>query len=33
MPIKNARGEKTSTIGTLEVDKLYGKNKMDSWQR
>ncbi|KQC09372.1 MAG: twitching motility protein [Smithella sp. SDB] len=31
--IKNARGEKTSTIGTLEVDKLYGKNKMDSWQR
>ncbi len=27
--IKNVRGEKTTTLGTLEVDNLYGKTKKD----
>jgi twitching motility protein PilT len=32
--IKNARGEKTSNLGTLEVDKLYGKpQKADPWNK
>ncbi len=31
--IKKTRGDETTTIGTLEVDKSYGKSKMDSWKR
>ncbi|MCX5848614.1 MAG: PilT/PilU family type 4a pilus ATPase [Deltaproteobacteria bacterium] len=31
--IKNTRGEKTTNIGTLEVDKLYGKAKADPWKK
>lgn len=31
--IKKTRGDQTTTIGTLEVDKSYGKSKMDSWKR
>ena len=31
--IKKARGEKTSSIGTLEVDKLYGKPQHDPWKK
>ena len=27
--IKNVRGEKTTDLGTLEVDKSYGKPKTD----
>jgi twitching motility protein PilT len=27
--IKNVRGEKTTDLGTLEVDKSYGKPKKD----
>jgi twitching motility protein PilT len=30
--IKNARGEKTTSIGALEVDNSYGKTKMDPWK-
>jgi len=30
--IKNTRGEQTTTLGTLEVDKTYGK-KPDTWKR
>ncbi|MFA5323295.1 MAG: PilT/PilU family type 4a pilus ATPase [Smithella sp.] len=31
--IKKTRGEQTSNIGSLEVDKLYGKAKSDSWRK
>ncbi|MBN1470166.1 MAG: PilT/PilU family type 4a pilus ATPase [Syntrophaceae bacterium] len=31
--IKKTRGDQAATIGTLEVDKSYGKSKMDSWKR
>ena len=31
--IKKTRGDQTTTIGNLEVDKSYGKTKMDSWKR
>jgi len=31
--IKKTRGDETATIGTLEVDKSYGKSKTDSWKR
>jgi twitching motility protein PilT len=31
--IKKTRGDQTTVIGTLEVDKSYGKTKTDSWKR
>lgn len=32
--IKKGRGEKTSSIGTLEVDKLYGRPQhKDPWRK
>ena len=31
--IKKSRGEKTSSIGKLEVDKLYGKPQNDPWRK
>jgi twitching motility protein PilT len=31
--IKKTRGEQTTTISSLEVDKSYGKAKYDSWKR
>lgn len=31
--IKKTRGDQTTNIGTLEVDKTYGKAKTDSWKR
>ncbi len=31
--IKKTRGDQAAAIGTLEVDKSYGKSKMDSWKR
>jgi hypothetical protein len=30
--LKSARGEKTTDLGTLEVDKSYGKTK-DPWKK
>jgi twitching motility protein PilT len=31
--LKDARGEKTTTLGTLEVDKSYGKPKTEPWKK
>ena len=31
--IKNVRGEKTTDLGTLEVDKSYGKPKNRLWKQ
>lgn len=31
--IRKTRGEQTSNLGTLEVDRTYGKVKMDTWKR
>jgi twitching motility protein PilT len=31
--IKQTRGQQTTPIGNLEVDKSYGKIKTDSWKR
>ena len=31
--IKNFRGEKTTNLGTLEVDKSYGKPKTEPWKK
>ena len=31
--IRKTRGEQTSNLGTLEVDRSYGKAKMDTWKR
>jgi twitching motility protein PilT len=31
--IKKSRGEQTTNIGTLEVDRLYGKAKADPWKK
>jgi len=31
--IKNARGEQTTDLGRLEIDKLYGKKKFESWKK
>lgn len=31
--IKKTRGEQTAGLGTLEVDRSYGKAKMDTWKR
>jgi twitching motility protein PilT len=31
--LKDARGEKTTTLGTLEVDKSYGKPKTEPWRK
>jgi twitching motility protein PilT len=31
--IKNARGEQTTDLGKLEIDKLYGKKKIDPWKK
>ncbi len=30
---KKTRGEQTAGLGTLEVDRSYGKAKMDTWKR
>jgi twitching motility protein PilT len=30
--VKKSRGEQTTTIGALEVDRSYGKKKPDSWK-
>lgn len=31
--IRSARGEKTTDLGVLEVDSLYGKTKSDPWKK
>ena len=31
--IRKTRGEQTSNLGTLEVDRTYGQVKMDTWKR
>jgi twitching motility protein PilT len=31
--VKNARGEETTDLGKLEVDRLYGKKKQDPWKK
>jgi twitching motility protein PilT len=31
--IRSARGEKTTDLGVLEVDSLYGKTKSDHWKK
>jgi twitching motility protein PilT len=31
--IKSVRGEETTSLGTLEVDKSYGKTKVDPWRK
>ena len=31
--IKQTRGQQTTTLGNLEVDKSYGKTRTDSWKR
>ncbi|HON58838.1 MAG TPA: PilT/PilU family type 4a pilus ATPase [Smithella sp.] len=31
--IKNARGEQTTDLGKLEIDKLYGKKKVEPWKK
>ena len=31
--VKNARGEETTDLGKLEVDRLYGKKKQDAWKK
>jgi twitching motility protein PilT len=31
--VKKARGDQAVNIGTLEVDRSYGKAKMDTWKR